>query len=354
MAPKVSDSRFHRIVNSFERLSVRESKETRKFSVILLPGVSRSGSIGLRWGVIYVAITIAIAGLCLVSNFVFALYPSRINEYNLLVKTGTGRLTRLLGQQIAYTNAELRVYAETSELMLGVEKDFQKSDDEVRNSFMITPQYETIENLQSMNIPKESGRSTDTSAKLIAINKMAKNNIIDAKKAADMFVNVNQLAQHSKWLIDHSPNTWPASDCDKRDHSPRFGWRIHPITGLWNWHEGIDIEAKLGEPIQACADGTVTRADWRIWGLGKCVEILHRKDSGGLATVYGHCDELLVKAGQEVKKGDIIAYVGSTGNSTGPHIHFEVRVENKPVDPDVFIRTIEQRIGRSREPEKTK
>ena len=109
-----------------------------------------------------------------------------------------------------------------------------------------------------------------------------------------------------------------------------FGNRIHPITGRWTMHNGIDIGAKSGTPIHAAADGYVYFAGWNTGGYGNLVML----DNGsGIVTMYAHCSGFAVKTGQVVHRGDIIAYVGSTGNSTGPHLHFEVRVKGTPQNP---------------------
>ena len=101
----------------------------------------------------------------------------------------------------------------------------------------------------------------------------------------------------------------------------------------WNgsdFHPGIDIANDMGTPIVATADGVVTTAGWNDGGYGNMVDIDH---GNGMSTLYGHNSELAVSAGQTVSKGQVIAYAGSTGNSTGPHVHFEVRVNGDPVNP---------------------
>lgn len=107
------------------------------------------------------------------------------------------------------------------------------------------------------------------------------------------------------------------------------GWRIHPIYGVRKYHSGADLAAEQGTPIVACQSGTVVYAGW-IDGYGNAVIIDH---GAGVTSLYGHNSELLVSAGQKVSQGDQIALCGSTGNSTGPHCHWEVRINDHPVDP---------------------
>lgn len=109
-----------------------------------------------------------------------------------------------------------------------------------------------------------------------------------------------------------------------------YGYRTHPIFGTTIYHSGIDIGVDYGTPVQAAAGGTVVEAAW-ISGYGYSVIIDH---GNGLSTLYGHNQELAVSAGQQVSQGQVIAYAGSTGNSTGPHVHFEVRSSGEPVDPN--------------------
>lgn len=108
-----------------------------------------------------------------------------------------------------------------------------------------------------------------------------------------------------------------------------FGWRVHPIFGSEYFHSGIDIAGDYGDSIHAAAAGTVIYAGW-ISGYGNAVIINH---GGGVQTLYGHNQSLNVSEGQQVSQGQVISYCGSTGNSTGPHCHFEVRVNGEPVNP---------------------
>ncbi|CDG36281.1 peptidase M23B [Acetivibrio thermocellus BC1] len=146
---------------------------------------------------------------------------------------------------------------------------------------------------------------------------------------ADILSSLSETQSKLKQYIDSIPTLWPASG----RISSRFGTRSDPFNFSQKVHEGIDIAADYGTTILASATGKVTLSDW-YGNYGKCVIIDH---GYGLSTLYGHCQTLLVKEGQTVKKGDKIATVGSTGRSTGPHLHFEVRLNGVPVDPLQYL-----------------
>lgn len=118
------------------------------------------------------------------------------------------------------------------------------------------------------------------------------------------------------------------------DMSSPFGVRTDPFNGRAAMHTGIDLRGEKGEPVHATAAGKVTHAGWE-GGYGKMVEIDH---GGGLATRYGHLSEISVKVGQTVRSGQTVGLIGSTGRSTGPHLHYETRVNNEAVNPQKFLR----------------
>ena len=112
-----------------------------------------------------------------------------------------------------------------------------------------------------------------------------------------------------------------------------YGMRTHPITGVYKLHTGVDVGAPLGANFVAANDGVVTKAGYN-GAYGNMVIIDH---GGGVSTLYAHGSEIMVQVGQEVKRGDIVLKVGSTGYSTGPHAHFEVRINGKTVNPLDYI-----------------
>lgn len=111
--------------------------------------------------------------------------------------------------------------------------------------------------------------------------------------------------------------------------SSRFGYRVNPISGIWSFHSGIDIAADMGDRIKAAYYGTVTDCGYND-EAGNYVILRH---SRGLVTKYYHCSKILVSKGTVVRQGEAIALVGSTGNSTGPHLHFTMEIDSKKVNP---------------------
>lgn len=126
-------------------------------------------------------------------------------------------------------------------------------------------------------------------------------------------------------LYASTPSVWPVRGWV----TSHFGNRTSPFSGILKFHEGLDIAGQTGTPILAPADGVVIKAGFST-GYGNMVELSH---GYGIKTLYAHNSRLNVKTGQRVKRGDVIAYLGDTGSSTGPHLHYEVRLNGLPVNP---------------------
>ena len=141
-----------------------------------------------------------------------------------------------------------------------------------------------------------------------------------------------ELRMYEGFLREHgmTPSIWPVAG--KLESG--FGGRRNPFGGRgFEYHEGQDIDAAYGTPVQVAATGRVTIAGWQR-GYGKVVYVDH---GGGLSTRYGHLSEIDVTVGQAMTRGQTIGLVGSTGRSTGPHLHYEVRINNQPVDPRMYL-----------------
>ncbi len=133
-------------------------------------------------------------------------------------------------------------------------------------------------------------------------------------------------------LLCSIPSINPVSSRSAWISSP-FGYRKDPIDGRTAFHDGLDIVAARRTPIRAPADGIVMFSGWQE-GLGCSLEIKHRF---GYSTTYGHLDKLLVKRGDHVKRGDFIALLGNTGRSTGPHLHYEIRLKGRLINPSRYL-----------------
>jgi murein DD-endopeptidase MepM/ murein hydrolase activator NlpD len=126
-----------------------------------------------------------------------------------------------------------------------------------------------------------------------------------------------------------TPSVWPVRGWV----TSRFGSRLSPFSGIIKPHEGLDIAAQTGTPVVATADGVVVKAGFGT-GYGNMVELHH---GYGMKTLYAHNSRLNVKAGQRVRRGEVIAYAGDSGSSTGPHLHYEVRLNGLPVNPAKYL-----------------
>jgi len=135
---------------------------------------------------------------------------------------------------------------------------------------------------------------------------------------------------HHSVLKDMLPTSKPIKAAYR---SSSFGWRVDPFKGTKAFHEGLDFTARMGTPIRAAADGIVTKAG-NSNAYGNLVKVNH---GAGLETRYAHASKLLVKTGERVVKGQKIALVGSTGRSTGPHLHYEIRLNGHALDPRKYL-----------------
>jgi murein DD-endopeptidase MepM/ murein hydrolase activator NlpD len=133
------------------------------------------------------------------------------------------------------------------------------------------------------------------------------------------------------WVrANSSPNIWPVEGLV----TGSFGERIDPFNGEGAFHNGVDISSAYGHAVMAPADGVVEFADF-FGGYGRAVVLLHGR---GISTRYGHLSGFAVAPGQRVHRGDIIGYIGLSGRSTGPHLHYEVRINDIPVNPHKYLR----------------
>jgi murein DD-endopeptidase MepM/ murein hydrolase activator NlpD len=151
----------------------------------------------------------------------------------------------------------------------------------------------------------------------------------EAVSREDSLSELEKLLQTKREMLVHTPSVWPVQGWV----TSGFGFRTNPFTGLNQMHEGLDISNRLGTPVIATADGIVS-ATGKDFSYGNVVVISH---GFGVTTHFYHLSKILVGAGRRVKRGDKIGEVGTTGKSTGPHLHYEVKVNGIPVNPARYI-----------------
>ncbi len=191
--------------------------------------------------------------------------------------------------------------------------------EEVRNSgFGGANRYAYLEGFSHSDLLSQTAQDIDELTKRIVVQSRS-------------FDEVMELARDKESLLAAIPAIQPVSNTDLRRIASGFGYRIHPIYKVRKLHAGLDFSAPIGTPIYATGDGTVEVARSRRGsGYGKYVQINH---GFGYETLYAHMSRVAVRRGQKVKRGDIIGYVGNTGRSTAPHLHYEVIRNGSKINP---------------------
>jgi len=141
---------------------------------------------------------------------------------------------------------------------------------------------------------------------------------------------IERLAKNKASLIEAIPTIQPIKNKDLTRVASGYGYRIDPFTKIRRFHYGMDFTAKRGTPIYATGNGIIKRADNRSSGYGKHIRIDH---GFGYVSLYAHLSKYKVRRGQKVNRGDIIGYVGNSGRSVGPHLHYEILKDNKKINP---------------------
>jgi murein DD-endopeptidase MepM/ murein hydrolase activator NlpD len=180
--------------------------------------------------------------------------------------------------------------------------------------------YKKLEGYQNSKLIVETTKKIDQLSKQVVIQSKSFDDVIEqAKRKEDMLASI--------------PAIQPVANKDLKRMASGYGYRIDPIYKTRKFHAGMDFSAPTGTPIYSTGDGKVTRADSRSSGYGRHVRIDH---GYGYLTLYGHMSKILVRPGQTIKRGEIIGYVGNTGKSVGPHLHYEVHKNGKAVNPVNF------------------
>ncbi|MGS4345489.1 M23 family metallopeptidase [Myroides odoratus] len=177
--------------------------------------------------------------------------------------------------------------------------------------------YKEFKNLQNEKLLRLTTEKIDMIAKQTAIQSRSLDDIIN-------------LAKGKEKLLAAIPAIQPVKNESLKHMASGYGYRSDPFTKIKKFHSGMDFSVNIGTPIYATGDGRVTRANNQLSGYGNLIELEH---GYGYQTRYAHLSKYNVKQGQLVKRGDIIGYAGSTGRSSGPHLHYEVHYKGNPVNP---------------------
>lgn len=206
--------------------------------------------------------------------------------------------------------------------------ELQEAHDEVekKKSEVETLQAELKESKQVVEEQKEA---------IAASNEETQQMLEELQEDADRLTEQlkQQASSSSSSTYTGGEMAWPVPSVGTGNITSLYGYRVHPIFGVGHGHSGVDIGAPYGASVVAANAGTVIMAQW-YGGYGNCVMIDH---GGGVVTLYGHNSAFNVSVGQTVSRGETIAFIGSTGNSTGPHCHFEVRINGATTDPLDYI-----------------
>lgn len=191
------------------------------------------------------------------------------------------------------------------------------SDADRKAGFKTKNRYAELEGFDNSALVKNTTERVDILSKALAIQSKSLDEILQLAKAKDH-------------LLSAIPAIQPVKNENLKRMASGFGYRSDPFTKVRKMHEGMDFTAKTGTPIYATGDGVVAKADNTASGFGNHIVIRH---GYGYETLYAHLSKYKARAGQRVKRGDIIGYVGSTGRSEAPHLHYEVHKNNKAVNP---------------------
>ena len=193
-------------------------------------------------------------------------------------------------------------------------------EDQRRSGFGGVNRYDYLEGFESSDVIVNTTERLDILTKELVIQ----------SKSLDEIV---LLAKNKESLLTSIPSIQPINNKDLKRMASGYGYRIDPFTKSRRMHGGMDFSAPRGTPIYAASDGKIIRADSRSSGYGKHIRIEH---GFGYVTLYAHLNKYNVKRNQIVKKGDIIGFVGNTGRSQAPHLHYEVIKDGKRVNPINF------------------
>lgn len=298
----------------------------KKISIVIVPEKStRIRRLNISYLTLYLVISVLLVGLGAIGFVIFNYH--HLQEENKAINNLTMENQMLYAEHksmkseirsISNELEELRNLDARIRMMIGL------SVQEDPFSAMGGPDEENIDEAFDLNNSNQLARLKEIREKIIAD---ARYNVQEQEKS---MVKLKDYMESQQSLLSSTPSIWPV----KGFISSGFGPRKSPFTGRLTMHEGIDIAGPDGSAILATADGVITRSEYNKYGYGNLIEINH---GYGYSTKYGHLKKRVVKIGDKVKRGQVIGYRGNTGRSKGTHLHYEVSINNVPVNPLNYI-----------------
>lgn len=240
-----------------------------------------------------------------------------LKEENLALSSN---LSQQVSKAKALENVVETMEETTSQAQLKM-KELEILEAQIREYMLDLPDY--IDPRGGINLPIDIDQESHADVEISSVD-WESNKLVE--KYRETIAEVEELNEELRFI----PTAWPSK---ATRISSTFGGREDPFTTKSAFHTGIDLAAPWGTPVYAGADGTVTKAEY-YGGYGKAIIIRH---SNSYKTLYGHLSEIMVEVGDQVKKGDRIGSIGSTGRSTGPHLHYEIIKDGEPIDPFPYM-----------------
>jgi murein DD-endopeptidase MepM/ murein hydrolase activator NlpD len=271
---------------------------------------------------------------------IFAFLATAVVTAGIIVSIAFHYITKPSERLLAQTNAELQEnYALLQQQVQQLQQkmgDLEKRDNDVYRSIFESSPIPDSARLKEMEKNREIKLVESMSSQALVKSMVGQLNNLALRVAYQQksYADISEMIKDKQKLIAAIPSMQPVSNKDLNRIASGFGYRIDPIYKSTHFHAGLDFTAPQGTPIYATADGVVKEAGFSTGGYGNHVVINH---GFGYETVYGHMYRVKSKAGQRVKRGEVIGWVGSTGKSTGPHCHYEVHRGGVPVDPVYYF-----------------
>lgn len=272
----------------------------------------------------------------IVNIFLFILSAAAFGLLGLFVLINSNILAtpkeKMLEREVAEFKTNYTLLNKKIDLIAEVLDELEVRDNEIYRAYFNTApipeeqrkaglgginRYKEFKNLQNEKLLRLTTEKIDLIAKQTAIQSRSLDDIIN-------------LAKGKEKLLAAIPAIQPVKNESLKHMASGYGYRSDPFTKIKKFHSGMDFSVNIGTPIYATGDGRVTRANNQLSGYGNLIEVEH---GYGYQTRYAHLSKYNVKQGQLVKRGDIIGYAGSTGRSSGPHLHYEVHYKGNPVNP---------------------